>query len=47
MNASQRVAIEDDPMVHKAIEAMPKAKSLLESAKKMLVQRLNRQNSGN
>lgn len=44
VNESQRVAIEDDPMVHRAIDAMPKARALLESAKKMLVQRLNRQN---
>jgi hypothetical protein len=41
------VTIEEDPMVLKAIDAMPKAKSLLDNAKKMLVQRLNRQNLGN
>jgi carboxyl-terminal processing protease len=38
--ASDRVAIENDPTVIKAIEAMPKAKGLIESAKKMIVQRL-------
>lgn len=38
--ASDRVAIENDPTVIKAIEAMPKAKGLIESAKKMIVQRM-------
>jgi hypothetical protein len=33
------VGIENDPTVLKAIDAMPKAKQLLESAKKMIVQR--------
>lgn len=37
--ASDRVEIEADPTVLKGVEAMPKAKQLLESAKKMLVQR--------
>jgi carboxyl-terminal processing protease len=36
---SQRVAIEMDPAVQKALESMPKAKALLENAKKMIVQR--------
>jgi carboxyl-terminal processing protease len=36
---SQRVAIEMDPAVGKAMESMPKAKSLLENAKKQIVQR--------
>jgi len=40
---SQRVAIEQDPMVVKGIEALPKAKALLESAKKQMVQRMNGQ----
>jgi carboxyl-terminal processing protease len=40
---SQRVAIEQDPAVQKAIEALPKAKSLLDSAKKQMVQRMNGQ----
>ena len=37
--ASERVGIENDPTVIKAIEAMPKAKALIESAKKLIVQR--------
>jgi carboxyl-terminal processing protease len=40
---SQRVAIEQDPAVQKAIEALPKAKALVESAKKQMVQRMNGQ----
>ncbi len=40
---SQRVKIEQDPAVQKAIEAMPKAKALVDNAKKMLVQRINQQ----
>jgi carboxyl-terminal processing protease len=40
---SQRVAIEQDPMVVKGIEALPKAKALLETAKKQMVQRMNGQ----
>ena len=40
---SQRVAIEQDPMVVKAIDSLPKATSLLDSAKKLRVQRMNRQ----
>jgi carboxyl-terminal processing protease len=40
---SQRVAIEQDPAVQKGIEALPKAKALLESAKKQMVQRMNGQ----
>ena len=38
--ASDRVGIENDPTVQKGIEAMPKAKQLIDSAKKMLVQRM-------
>ena len=37
---SQRVAIEQDPEVLKAIDSMPKARALVENAKKLLVQRL-------
>jgi hypothetical protein len=40
---SQRVAIEQDPTVQKGIEALPKAKALLDSAKKQMVQRMNGQ----
>lgn len=43
LDESQRVAIEQDPMVIKAIDSMSRAKELLESARKMLVQRMNRQ----
>jgi carboxyl-terminal processing protease len=40
---SQRVAIEQDPAVQKAIEALPKAKALVDSAKKQMVKRMNGQ----
>jgi carboxyl-terminal processing protease len=40
---SQRVAIEQDPAVQKAIDALPKAKALLDSAKKQMVKRMNGQ----
>ncbi len=40
---SQRVAIEQDPEVAKAVDSMAKAKALLDNAKKLLVQRLNAQ----
>jgi hypothetical protein len=40
---SDRVKIEQDPEVARAIEAMPKARALLETAKKLLVQRITRQ----
>jgi carboxyl-terminal processing protease len=40
---SQRVAIEQDPAVQKAVEALPKAKALVDSAKKQMVQRMNGQ----
>ena len=36
---ARKVRMETDPMVLKAIESMPKAKELLESAKKLIVQR--------
>lgn len=39
---SQKVAIEVDPMVEKAVEAMPDARALLEKSKKLIVQRINR-----
>ena len=38
--SADHVAIGNDPAVQKGIEAMPKAKQLIESAKKMLVQRM-------
>ncbi len=39
---SRRLAVESDPMVLRAIESMPKAKELLDNAKKMIVQRMSR-----
>jgi hypothetical protein len=39
---SQKVAIETDPMVLKAIDAMPDAKALLDKAKKLVVERIQR-----
>ena len=40
---SMKVNIEQDPEVARAIESMPKATTLLETAKKLLVQRVNQQ----
>ena len=40
---SVRVAIEQDPEIAAAADAMPKAVSLLQNAKKLIVQRLNGQ----
>jgi carboxyl-terminal processing protease len=37
---SRKVAVEQDPEIQKAIEALPKAKALVENAKKMLVKRI-------
>jgi hypothetical protein len=37
------VAIEQDPEVLQAIDAMPKAKALVDNAKKLLVQRMTQQ----
>jgi carboxyl-terminal processing protease len=41
--ASERVRIEQDPEVLKAADAVPRAKSLIDGAKKMLVQRVSQQ----
>jgi carboxyl-terminal processing protease len=41
---SQKVAIQTDPMVAKAIDAMPQAKALLDKSKKLIVERLGRDN---
>jgi len=38
--ASQRVAAETDPVVLKAVEALPSAKALLEKSKKLVVERI-------
>jgi carboxyl-terminal processing protease len=40
--AADRAVAEDDPEVAAAVEAMPKAQALLENARKMMVQRINR-----
>jgi carboxyl-terminal processing protease len=40
---SQRVAKEQDPAVARAVDALPKARALLETAKKLLVQRITQQ----
>ncbi len=39
---SQRVSTEADPMVQKAVDAMPEAKALLDKSKKLIVQRFSR-----
>jgi hypothetical protein len=36
---SRKLGVEYDPIVLKAIDSLPKAKNLLESAKKLIVQR--------
>ncbi|MEO8028152.1 MAG: S41 family peptidase, partial [Bryobacteraceae bacterium] len=43
IDESLKVAVEIDPMVQKAIDSLPKAKALVDSAKKLLVQRMNGQ----
>ena len=43
LDESQRVAIETDPEVERAIDALPKAKALLDSARKIIVQRMQPQ----
>jgi carboxyl-terminal processing protease len=39
---SQKVAIQTDPMVAKAVDAIPQAKTLLDKSKKLIVERLRR-----
>ena len=39
---SQKVAIETDPEVLKAIDAMPEARALLDKSKKLIVERIQR-----
>jgi hypothetical protein len=39
---SQKVAIETDPEVLKAIDAMPDARALLDKSKKLIVERIQR-----
>lgn len=43
LDESERAAIESDPEVERAVDAMPKAKALVESARKIVVQRLQRE----
>jgi len=40
---SRKVAIEQDAEVQKAMESLPKAKALVDNAKKLMVQRMNQQ----
>jgi carboxyl-terminal processing protease len=42
LDESRRVEVETDPEVEKAIDSLPKAKALLDSARKIIVQRLSR-----
>jgi len=42
---SEKVRIEQDPEVLKAIDSMPKAKALVDAAKKLLVQRMSNQDA--
>ncbi|MGH9719285.1 MAG: S41 family peptidase [Bryobacteraceae bacterium] len=39
---ARRIDVESDPIIGKAVESMPKAKALLETAKKTLAQRLSK-----
>jgi len=43
LDESERVSVESDPEVAQAIDAMPKAKALLDSARKIVVERMQRQ----
>ena len=45
MEDAKRVEIETDPEVEKAIDALPKAKALVETSKKVIVQRMEAQRS--
>jgi len=39
---ARRLAVENDPVVGKAIDALPKAKALLETAKRVIAQRVTK-----
>ena len=41
-NEARRIAVLTDPVVEKAIDAMPRAKALQDSAKRVIVQRLSK-----
>lgn len=43
VDESRKVAVEQDPEIQKAIDAFPKAKALVENAKKLMVQRFSEQ----
>ena len=43
VDASDQVALEQDPEIQEAVQALPKAKALLETAKKMMVERMQGQ----
>jgi hypothetical protein len=45
IDESDRIFSQSDPEVERAVESMPKARALLETAKKVLVQRLQSQQS--
>jgi carboxyl-terminal processing protease len=45
LDESDRVFAQTDPEVAKAVDAMPKANALLESTKKILVERMNAQHA--
>jgi len=40
IDESDRVKVETDPEVERAIDALPKAKALLDSARKIVVERM-------
>ncbi|HTQ58133.1 MAG TPA: hypothetical protein VMI94_26895, partial [Bryobacteraceae bacterium] len=40
LDESERVSIESDPEVERAVDAMPKAKALLDTARKIVVERM-------
>jgi carboxyl-terminal processing protease len=42
VDEARRLAVENDPVVGKAIDALPKAKALLETAKKVIAQRVTK-----
>jgi hypothetical protein len=39
---SQKVTVESDPMVTRAVESLPQARALLDKSKKLVVQRMTR-----
>jgi carboxyl-terminal processing protease len=45
INESDRIFAQTDPEVAKAVDAMPKANALLETTKKIIVERMNAQHA--